>query len=123
MTSTIDSESHAPLALLQHPARGAVDASRLAHPSSWRERVTRAIASERAHLESLPSIRSLEIVVEGRPDALVLRITCVTASEIVPLAVMREIDGELPARLEAAAMQPFVERHVSLAIGQGVVAA
>lgn len=91
------------------------DGARSAHPSAWRERAERAVIVERARLRAHPAIWSVEIVLDGEPDGLSLRVRCALASDVVPLDLMRLLHEELPLRFEAAIGLPVLERHLDLA--------
>ncbi|TGO03876.1 hypothetical protein [Serinibacter arcticus] len=114
MTSTM------PSTITIAPSVAAPD--RLAHPAGWRARADRVVAEQTAELSALSEVRSASISVEGGPHALVLRVECLMASEVVSLDVMRLLNDDLPARVEEMVGLPLTERHLELTISQYAVA-
>jgi hypothetical protein len=92
--------------------------ARLAHPSEWRARADLVIAEQTAQLATLGDIRTVSMTIDGGPHALVLRVECLMASEVVSLEVMRHLNDDLPTHVEEAIGLPLSERHLELTISQ-----
>lgn len=88
----------------------------LAHPAAWRRRAELAVAAETTALLALDVVSTAQVSVEGDPSSLVLRISCTTTGAVLPVDVVRDLNDDLPTRLERAVGLPLTERHLVLAV-------